>query len=350
MGVCWKIVTRLGLALIALPLTASAEDAPTSRTADFMPRVLALQEAMEAHGEPPSDEGPGRILYKAWKADLKSRSKRLVSKTKSVARESLWEFDEAEGGAVRIKPKQWGPAVRKIASLYTELGAGHKHYGKVRVSPDYAIRLWDKSHPAPRLTGLTSAGGALLRLRRRARYLRSQGLPVPWTLLREIDRYIILESEEIELRRLAYQRWEEERRRAHIEIRARYAEARVLIQAERETLAEEMGALRSLTADLQLVEEERLRVLVAGFPEADPLHASARKSLKIMLQGRKKAARFKDERTSRYGSLLNQKWTVPRGHLLAAVAKAEKRLAAEEEKKAAPAAEAGGPEGSEAAK
>jgi hypothetical protein len=164
-------------------------------------------------------------------------------------------------------------------------------------------------------------------------------------LFREIDRYVILQAQEIELRREAYRRWEEDRRRAHLEIRARYAEARVLVEASRDELAAEMQVLRALTADLQLVEEERLRALVSSFPERDPVHASAKKYFKTMVQGRKAALRFSDPRTSRYGTLLNQKWTAPRKHLLTAIKKAERREAEAEEAEKAAAPEAAATEG-----
>ena len=302
-----------------------AESAADRATVDFMPRVTAILEEMQAYTEPPIDEGPGRVLYLAWKSDIKTRSRGLVTRAKELTRESYWDFDEQEGGATRVTPKQWGPFVRKVASLYTQLGAVWKNYGKDRISPDRAIRIWDKEHPEPRLTGLTPAGQTLLRLRRRIQYLRAQGLPVPRRLFYEIDRYVILQSEEIELRREAHRRWLEDRRLAHEEIRARYAEARVLISDQRARLAEQMKTLRVLMSDLQRVEEDRLRSLLPGFPEEDPVHASARKWLEKMVQGRQAALRFNKERTSGYGAMLNQKWTAPRTHLRTAMKKADKR-------------------------
>ena len=329
--------------------TGWAEDeAPTAddrEPTDFMPRVLDFVDRMKAYREPPLEEGPGRVLYKAWAADLKTRSKRLESKSKELTRDSWWVMDETTGAATAIQPKHWGAIVRKFGALYTQLGGGLKNYGKVRVSPDHELRLWDKRNPEPRTTGLTPAGHTLLRLRERVRWLRAQGLPIPRHLIREIDRYIILQSEEIELRREAHRRWVDERDRAHKEIRARYAETRVLIEHQREQLAEEMQVLRELMADLQEVEENRLRVLVLVHPEDDPVQASAKKYFKTMVQGRKAAERFDDSRTARYGSLLNQKWTAPRKHLLTAIKKAEKRAAekeAAEKEAAAPAESAGG--------
>lgn len=336
------VVVLLALwALVPVPLEADPPDASSdsapddgapqdSAPEDFRPRVLGLQDELKAHAEPPLEEGPGRVLYKAWKSDLKSRSKRFASKGKELARESLWIIDEDTGAWVAVAPQdpdKWGTAVRRFASLYTELGGGLKNYGKVQISPERALRAWDRKYPEPRYTGLTPAGVTLVRLRRRAAHLRRQGLPVPYSLRRQIDYYVILEHEEIELRREARRRWQADRRAAHARIRAEYAETRVLVEAQRDVLREQMKSLRALVADLQQVEEQRLEVLVAVFPPRDAVHAAGKRFLGLMASGRKKARRFDDERTSRYGLILRQNWLVQRSHLLRAIKSSERSAA-----------------------
>ena len=304
-----------------------ARDDGADAVVDFMPRMLDLYEQMQAHANPPREEGPERVLYRAWKADIKPRSRGLASKAKELTRESLWEMDEDAGAAVRVKPKHWGSALRRMTSLYTALGAAHKNYGKVTISPERAILLWDRKYPEPRLSGLTPAGIHLVRLRRQLVYLHGQGLPIPSWLIREIERYVILQSEEYELRREAHRRWVEDRRAAHLAIRARYAETRVLVENQRDILSDQMTALRVLMGDMQAVEERRLRAFADGYPDGDPVHAAAKRYLKKMASARKRGIRFSDARTSRYGLLVRQKWMVPRSHLLGAFKSADRRAA-----------------------
>lgn len=323
-------------ALILLPAPLRADPPPkkeegreqAATALDFMPLVLGLKEEMEQHKKRPLEDGPGGELYTAWKLNVKRRAPRMAAKATELARSSFWEFDEQGEAALRLKEQQWGPAVRRLGTIYTDLGGAAKGYDKVTVSPDRAIALWDRRHPPPATTGLTPAGVLLRRVRAEIAAYRLLKKIVPGWLLRELDRLILRERVEIAARVEARRRWEEDRTRAHEEIRARVEATRALVEQQQALLLGQMESLRALTAALQEAEEQRLEQSLDAFPPDDPVHAATKEHFLEMRQGRLQAERFSDPRTSRWGGLLRQGWMVPRAKVLKEVEKAEKRAAA----------------------
>jgi hypothetical protein len=316
------------------PEPADAQDGEKAATVlDFMPLVVGLKEELEQHKKPPAVDGPGGELHAGWRSSVKRRAPRIAAKAKELTRSSLWEFDEKGTAALRLKESQWGPAIRRLAAMYTELGGASKGFDDITVSADRAIALWDRRNPPPVTTGLTPAGVLLRRVRAEIAAYRLLKKIVPGWLLRELDRLILRERVEIAARVEARRRWEEDRARAHAEIQERVEATRVLVEQQQALFDGQMESVRALTAALQDVEEARLKARVDAFSPDDPIHGATQELFPKMARGRVEAERFNDPRTSRWGSLLRQGWMVPRAKILREIAKAEKRAAAASKEK-----------------
>ena len=304
---------------------AGADEGGAETPENLLARAIAFEAEMKKHAEPPVDEGPDRVLYFAWKKNVKPRAKKLASRAHDLTKDSLWAFDDESGVATHVGPKHWTRMVSLLGKLYTELGAALKNYDKTLVSPDVAIREWDRRHPEPRLHGLTPAGHHLAKIKIKIKKLKILGKPIPVTLTYQYNHYSTLAAQEVELRREAHRRWREDRRQAHLDIRARHAEMKVYLDAHRQVLVDQMGAVRQYAADLMRAEEDRLRAVAASYPERDKVHADAKRLLKEMAKGRQRVLAFADARTSRWGTLIRQKWMKFRGYLVRDIKNAERR-------------------------
>ncbi len=291
---------------------------------DFLPLAIELHEAMLDHKKRPLEDGPGGELRGAWKSHVKSRAARLASRAADLKRSSMWQFDAEGSVALHLKATQWSAAVRRLAGLYTDLGAAAGGYGKIGVSPDRALARWDRSNPAPATTGLTPAGVLLRQVRAEIAAFRLLQKIVPRLLLRELERLIRREQVEIVERVEARRRWREDRARAHAEIRAQVAATRALIQDQQARLTSQLAFVRALTAAMQEAEEKRLRAALREHASDAALLTEAQGLLAKMRTGRTNGLSFQDARTSRWGSIVRQRWLVPRTTLLGLLSKAER--------------------------
>jgi hypothetical protein len=86
-------------------------------------------------------------------------------------------------------------------------------------------------------------------------------------------------------------------------------------QFQRDALALEMLAVRSIVAALQAAEEERLRALVDLRPPGSDERAAGEAILVEMASGRLEAEGLTEPPVSNYGSILRARWLRPRGRL-----------------------------------
>lgn len=310
------------------PPSPAAEDgkAASAGREDLIALVESLREDMEPYQERPDWPGHDGKFHEAWFLNMKRRAARMRARPKEMAKENLWIYEEDAEQASWLKPDQWSGAVRRLSSLYTELGTVQTGYRKVKVKPDAAYRRWDKQNPEPSLRGLTSAGYEIQRLNRLLAQYRYDGWVWPRRLAQELARWIVLEAEEIRQREERHRQWQAERKKARLAILESVRNTQAALVEQGAVFSDQMAKVRAICAAMQVAEEGRLRSVLGKLPTEDPVQAEAAKRLKEMKKGRRKALAYSGSRTTEWGKLIRQGWTVPRTKLLSAIKKYEQRV------------------------
>lgn len=100
-------------------------------TPDFVTRLEALSGHTAAYECVP-DRGPAEAeLRVAWRLILRRSADTVTRKLRSLARPCNWEFGDRERGAVRLRSRRWGDAVKIVAYVNAALSRGIVRYQKV---------------------------------------------------------------------------------------------------------------------------------------------------------------------------------------------------------------------------
>jgi hypothetical protein len=291
---------------------------------DFRLALGRVQGAVAELKRKPSEAGLYGRREEVWHRYARPRASRLAGQLQRLARASLWVRAKPDGPAVALDPEAWGPLVRGVSSVFASLSTIEGHYRKVRVDGRSARATWLQRHPGPEPIGPTASEPDLAAINAVIRRYVVQGNPVPATVLAERDRLAAVVAEEQRLAREQKRReYEQRREQAYHAIEAHVLRTRTLLRDDVKGMGDQLGRLRALVAAAQEIEERRLQGLVARARAAGGTVPDAEELLAALAEGRAAALAFDDERGSRYGSLLRQKWLVPRGKLLKALEHAQ---------------------------
>jgi len=203
-------LVALAALLLLPPLAVRAEEEVAPKgVVDVGWHLDPLEAGLRELGSAPRDGGVENALLVAWRDNLKRRVGRMQRRAKDLKKKSYWVKDEEEDVIRGLEPGKWSPFVRGLASLHTELGTCAEGYGKVRASPERAMRRWTKAHPGPRPIGIVPSRAALEEIRRAILDLQLQNLVVPphlWSAKRRLERAVWEEEEQArEERRREYE-------------------------------------------------------------------------------------------------------------------------------------------------
>ncbi len=315
----------LVLILAAWPAPALAEPEEEPPPTDVRDPLFDVQDSLKGYAEEPDKHEARGAIHRVWRSRVKSRVKRMRNRIKEMLADKRWFFTEDGALALMLMADSWSTFVRHAAGLHTELGGIPAGYDSIDMSPDAALRAWDRAHPEPSLYGPTASEHKLKQLQAKIKIKIVNGkvkVSAHWQL--QIN-YL---KQQIEIERAArierHRIWKEERALARAEILARIHDAKEEIEAARLAVLDDMRTLRTGVAAAQQAEEERLAERVAAFPEVEDLQALAKKALAEMAKGRMKALRFNEDKLSKYGSMLRGDWMRHRSKLILRIKRAHR--------------------------
>jgi hypothetical protein len=310
----WFPAAFLVVAFLAGP-GARAEDPPAEETPvppDFLALLGELKDRLAEHEMPPPRTDRDHALHDAWSSILKPRAARMTARVRGLLKRSRWEFVVENGveRARRFLPKEWDGVVREMSMLYVELAGALEQYSRAKVT--LTTPLGAPATPVPPYPQDPASTLAAIHSLEHDYWVRwrSGGVVVPlqlhgyWHLLGSLQAELIR-------REAAVARWKEAVQRVEDAL----ARIEMGFQFQRDALALEMLAVRSVVAALQAAEEERLRALVDQRPPGSDERAAGEAILVEMASGRLEAEGLTEPPVSNYGSILRSRWLRPRGRL-----------------------------------
>ncbi len=318
-------------ALLFLTLTAGvlhADDraGTTDAPIDLRDALGRMHEEIGTHAKEPDFKGIEGRLVKTWKTYVKGRVPGIQRAFRGLMEERRFRIDGRDGFMIGLKPGAWNGMVAQLTKAYSSLASARAGYDKLNVSPDSSIRRWERANRAPRLTGRTPSEIRASSLLAQIRHYRARRVHVPPYLIIQHDRYV--ERAALERLRLeeAYAEWVRAQEGAiqRIQEHARETQAAAELQQQRFTL--HMQNLQAIAAALMEIDEgDLMHRLQALGPDA-PLQPAGTELLKKLASGRRQIVNYDTSKSSRWSSLLRQKWLVPRNKLVGLLARAERAL------------------------
>jgi len=311
-------VRLAGVLLLALAsVVLAGEEPPPAGLVDVGGHLDGLRADLDARTSAPFDAGHDGALRTAWRDLLRRRIGNMRRRVKDLADEKDWVVEAASRTVRGLEPGKWTSFVRTLATLHTELGTCADGYRGTRVDGRRSERAWLRRYPGPEPIGIVPSAAALAEVDRAIRALQIQGLDVPYSLWQARERLRLAVLEEERLAREEKRREYDERKAAAFDaIRRDVDDTRNRLAGEAETFARGQRSLRALMATAQRIEEDRLQAMLDVLPDDAERDARADELLKSMRAGREKALDFDGKPLSRYGSLVEKGWMVPRAALL----------------------------------
>jgi hypothetical protein len=322
---------RTCIALAALLLSAAglhAEDAPApDGPIDLRAALGAMHEEIGTLAQEPEFKGIEGRLVKTWKTYVKPRVPGIQRAFRGLMEERRFHINAADGYLIGVKPDAWNGMVAQLTKAYSSLASARAGYDKLNVSPDSSIRRWERANRAPRLTGYTPSEARAASLLAQIRHYRARRMHVPPYLILQHERYLELAALERLRLEEAYAEWVRAQEGAiqRIQEHARETQAVAELQQQRFTLL--MQNLQVISAALMEIDEGTLLHRLEGLGPDAPVQEQGRELLQELASGRRQVATYDTSKSSRWSSLLRQKWLVPRNKLAGLLARAERDLA-----------------------
>ena len=259
----------------------------------------SFRDWLRLHETPPRHTSGEQQVYDVWAAALKPRIKRMIRRVETLMKRKYWV--PAEGTPERVQPESWSRFAREISALGTELHGAWKGYAKadIRDSGGGLRTSGSRSY-------LTFYGGWGLPYRVwHGHALGRQGI---YYGAPRVERYSYWN-----LMRYYRRGWGwrsavctncEARRQELKDRKEQVEEARAAVDTTRETLQQQMLALRVLVGAMQVQEEHHLAEQIDGLERDSILRRPAEDLLDALRQARLEAERYDGDSSSRWGQLL----------------------------------------------
>lgn len=313
----------LFLALSAGVLQAD-DGAPADEPIDLRAALGRMHEEIGTHAKEPEFKGIEGRLVKTWKTYVKSRVAGIQRAFRGLMEERRFHIDDADGFLIGLKPDAWNGMVGQLTKAYSSLASARAGYDKLNVSPESSIRRWERANRAPRLTGRTPSEARAASLLAQIRHYQARRVHVPPYLIIQHDRYLELAALERLRLEQAYEEWVRAQEGAiqRIQEHAHETQAAAELQQQRFTL--HMQNLQAITAALMEIDEGHLMHRLQALGPDAPVQSQGTELIKKLAGGRRQVANYDTSKSSRWSSLLRQKWLVPRNKLVGLLGRAER--------------------------
>ncbi len=322
---------HLCLSLAVVLLSAGvlrAEDAPADEgPIDLRAALGRMHEEIGGLASEPEFKGIERRLVKTWKTYVRPRVAGIQRAFRGLMQERRFRVDEQSGFVVGLKSNAWSGMVSQLTKAYSSLASARAGYDKLNVSADSSIRRWQRANRAPRLNIRTPYELRAARILGQIRHYRARRVVVPPYLILEHDRYAELAALERLRLEEAYAEWERAQEEAlrNIQEHARETQSAAELQQQRFTL--HMQNLQAITAALMEIDEGDLLYRLEALGPDAAVREQATKLVKALASGRRQVATYDTSKSTRWSSLLRQKWLVPRNKLAGLLDRAERDAA-----------------------
>ena len=321
----------LAVLLLATGVLRAEEVAVEDGPIDLRSALGRMHEEIGTLANEPDFKGIEGRLVKTWKTYVRPRVPGIQRAFRGLMSERRFRIDEKTGFLLGLKPKAWSGMVAQLTKAYSSLASARAGYDKLNVSADSSIRRWQRANRAPRLNVRTPYEARAAHVLSQIRYYRARRVRVPPHLILQHDRYLELAALERLRLEEAYAEWERAQEGAlqRIQEHARETQAAAKLQQQRFTL--HMQNLQAITsAFMEIDEGDLLHRLEALGPDA-AVREQGTKLMKALASGRRQVAGYDTSKSTRWSSLLRQKWLVPRNKLVGLLDRAERAAAASAE-------------------